>query len=740
MNKKMIASKVTNRALPPVHDLLLGVQPHTPTGQGKKTRPQSTPPIPDNHNKQTTAPRVGTTRRVLSFAQRKEPKMTNQSQSLQHAPMVEAARALKRSVSILAMALTLGFAGSFTTQMAAAQDAIENGESLIQAGDTAITGFSGLKFPEGGLPPGIDPLDESFINPDQPSLRIYRADNMGAAPNGQQVNLPEILKVNASEIGQVFGLAFDDGDRGEDLPKAPNLYVTSSVLHGLQIVGPDTDDDGRPERLKQGQADADFMEGQFGIKNGGTPGAIWKIDGLTGEVSLFANVMLDDVENSGPGLGNIAFDKRTRQLFVSDLDTGMIHRFDMDGNDQGTFDHGTSGRAAAELDEAPHDAANRMDIKDAGFKAADPATWGFASQKRLVYGLQVNSDRLYYYAADGDMIMSVGINDDGSFGEARWEFNLNQTEAKPVTDIAFDRRGVIYLSMRSEVQNPYDYSVFAAPAASEVRRYQLETPDDPETESRWIEVPETYAVGMEADHKLALGGLDLHYGYHADGTINYGACDETLLKTGDNLRYNPDLIEQLSPGGALNVHGVQFTSKTLVQPANTPPWGSYFLDFDGLFDDPQAKGQVGDVESYRPCEGRLGGDPTPYPWDLPEPEDYPGDDIPPTGQRCVEVKAIDYYCGFAGDLNMDLYLEENAGLNADSMKAKSFTPGIHVTPKMQTVAPASPFNLEVQGILPGENYDVGVCLYNKADSEAGGEFPCCKAVLPLKAPNLICGP
>jgi hypothetical protein len=177
-----------------------------------------------------------------------------------------------------------------------------------------------------------------------------------------------------------------------------------------------------------------------------------------------------------------------------------------------------------------------------------------------------------------------------------------------------------------------------------------------------------------------------------------------------------------------------------VQPANTPPWGSYFADFDGIFDDPEARGQVGDVESFRPCEGRLGGDPTPYPWDLPEPEDYPGDDIPPTGRRCVEIKAIDYYCGWAGDLQMDLYLKENAGLNADSMKAKSFTPGVHVTPKMQTVAPATPFNLEVQGILPGEHYDVGVCLYNKADSEAGGEFPCCKAVLPLKAPNLICGP
>lgn len=676
------------------------------------------------------------------FSPQKEPSMCalNQLHSLKSSvfsyPNLKSR--LNRTALALGLLLSLGLAPASLS----AQDL---GDPIIEAGDIAITGFSGLKYPEAGLPPGIDPLDESFINPDMPSLRLFRATSMGSAPQGQLVNLPEILKVNASEIGQVFGLAFDDGIReGEDYEESttrtPDLYITATAMHGLQIVGPDSDGDGRPERLKTGAPDAEFMEGQFGLKNGGTPGAIWKVDGLTGEVSLFANVTLDGEENSGPGLGNIAFDKRTRQLFVSDLDTGMIHRFSLDGTDQDQFDHGTTGRAAKGLGAVAHDASLRMDIKDAGFKADDPSTWGMAQKERQVYGLQAHGKRLYYYAADGDMIMSVGINEDGSFGEARWELNLNQENAKPVTDIAFDNRGVMYLSMRGEIQNPYDYSVFAKPAESEVRRYQLEVPDDPATESRWNEVPDTYAVGMEADHKLALGGLDLHYGYKADGTINYGACDETLLKTGDNLRFNPDLIEQLSPGGPLNVHGVQFTNKTLVQPANTPPWGSYFADFDGIFDDPEARGQVGDVESFRPCEGRLGGDPTPYPWDLPEPEDYPGDDIPPTGRRCVEIKAIDYYCGWAGDLQMDLYLKENAGLNADSMKAKSFTPGVHVTPKMQTVAPATPFNLEVQGILPGEHYDVGVCLYNKADSEAGGEFPCCKAVLPLKAPNLICGP
>ena len=32
----------------------------------------------------------------------------------------------------------------------------------------------------------------------------------------------------------------------------PNLYATASTMHGLQVVVPDSDGDGRPERIKTG--------------------------------------------------------------------------------------------------------------------------------------------------------------------------------------------------------------------------------------------------------------------------------------------------------------------------------------------------------------------------------------------------------------------------------------------------------------------------------------------------------
>ena len=74
------------------------------------------------------------------------------------------------------------------------------------------------------------------------------------------------------------------------------------------------------------------------IADGG-PGSIWKIDGRHGAVTLFANVVLNGVRNSGPALGGLTFDPGSRQLFVADRDTGMIHRFTLDGVERGIFDH-----------------------------------------------------------------------------------------------------------------------------------------------------------------------------------------------------------------------------------------------------------------------------------------------------------------------------------------------------------------------------------------------------------------
>jgi hypothetical protein len=628
------------------------------------------------------------------------------------------------------LGLVLG--ASLAPGMAAAQDA-----QIVQPGSMAVTGFSGTVIPgiEEGLPPGVSPIDETLIDLEGKTLRIFDVTNLGGPASGQVVNTPLPFEVPARQIGQVFGITYDDGVRTDTTQIVPNVYIGATSLHGLQIITPDEDEDGRPERQRRGTENAVFMDGQFGLDLGGGPGSIYKIDGLTGQVTKFANIE----GNSGPGLGNLKFDKAHRQFFVSDLDTGLIHRISADGALIDTFDHGVAGRPVRSLDPVADD-GSVMDIKGGAFDSEDPETWGYTQDERRVWGVAVHGGRLYYAVGDEAEIWSVDILEDGAFGTARWELTVEAEKDYPVTDIAFDNRGFMYLSQRGEIENRYDYSRFANSGKGEVIRYWRESPDDPATESIWVEVPQEYAVGFPPENRQAAGGLDLQYDYDANGFINpAGSCTGTLVKTGDDLRNNPELEAQLAAGGPLVVHGVQLTPIELAKPKNVPPFGSWFVDYDNLFEDPDVKGHVGDVEVWRPCAGRAAWyDPIPYPGDYPDPYFPPY--FPPGKNPCIDIRSIEYFCTPAG-LEADVYVTDTEGFGGDSLKTDSLTPGVSVTPPMQTVPNLStPFTFGITGHLPGEKVRLGLCFYKDADAKKGGYFPCCKVNANIQTPAVSCEP
>jgi hypothetical protein len=240
---------------------------------------------------------------------------------------------------------------------------------IVQPGSMAVTGFSGTVIPgiEDGLPPGVDPVDETFIDLDRATLRVFDVSALGGPAAGQLVFTPPPFEVQAGLIGQVFGVKYDDDIRDGVPSGVPNIYAAATSLHGIRIVTPDEDDDGRPERQRRGIEGATFMEGQFAEENGGSPGAIWKIDGISGAVTLFATID----SNSGPGIGNLAFDKSNRQFFATDLDTGLIHRIGIDGALIDTFDHGVVGRPTRGLPALADDGAV-MDIQGAASTARIP--------------------------------------------------------------------------------------------------------------------------------------------------------------------------------------------------------------------------------------------------------------------------------------------------------------------------------------------------------------------------------
>jgi len=223
----------------------------------------------------------------------------------------------------------LGAALLLMTAPAAAQ--VAGGTGLLGPGDAVVTGFSGTLPPPEGLPDGADLLDYTLIDPDGPSMQVQRFLPAGP-PAGQMIDAPALITAPARSVGQVFGVTLDDAP-------APNIYLGASSAFGIHIVAPG--DDGTPRHVKQGTPGAQFMQGQWGTDKGGAPGSIYRMDGMTGEITLFTTIGA----NAGPGLGDVVFDRATRQFFASDLDTGLIYRLDSTGLIADTFDHG-SGCAA----------------------------------------------------------------------------------------------------------------------------------------------------------------------------------------------------------------------------------------------------------------------------------------------------------------------------------------------------------------------------------------------------------
>ncbi len=500
-----------------------------------------------------------------------------------------ARRLPRHAFSLLSAFVGLAIFGGFACPPLSAADA-----GIIKRGDAVVTGFSGTKTDK-DVPKDVHPLDRTFIDLGGSSAQVFDLTVLGTAPRGQLSEVPSKLQIKASDTGQVFGVTLDDGQGlAGNGTGAPNAYLTSTSMFGLNIVA--NDGAGKLTRLLTGARDAQWMPGQFGLDKGGTPGSIWKVDGMTGAVSLFANVKLDSRDNAGAGLGNITFDGKTRQLFVSDLETGMIHRITLDGRERDVFDHGNEGRKAQGLDPVPFDETRRMDIAKPSFNSEDPATWGYADARRRVFGLAVNAGRLYYAVEEGPSVWSVGIDDEGDFGsDARIELEVRDNPSA-ITDILFDGSGLLYLSQRGSGVGSYDYTTLAAAQKSAVLRYKWDGKN-----GRWAAVADEYAIGLPKDYRGTQGGVASNYGYDKFGNIDYGKCRQTLWTTGEHLREGGDAVK-VATGGAKIVHGLQGNYKSRVRPSNEAPFETWFTDYDSRHADAEAFGHVGDVAIYSPCD------------------------------------------------------------------------------------------------------------------------------------------
>ena len=472
---------------------------------------------------------------------------------------------------------------------------------LLAPGNAVVTGFSGA-IPPAQIAPGVDPGAKTFIDLNAPSARIVDLQSMHGPMRAQLVDAIKPYNTIAAQTGQVFAVALDNA-----VP--PNVYIAATSAYGLPIVAPGPD--GQTLHVRLGAPDASFMLGLWGpLAQGGGPGSIWKVDGVTGAVGLFANVTLDGVANSGPGLGGLAFDPDSNSLFVADRDTGMIHRFDINGGDRGRYDHGVQGLGAAGLPPVPFNPAKRLNVASPQFNSEDPATWAYAPPERLIYGLGVRAGRLYYAVAAGSQIWSVGLGPDRSFGnDATMEINVPPSAGPTeISKITFDEQGRMFLAERPAPTGAYDFHALTWEGIGRVLRYAI-LESYPGLPRVWQPVPDEYAIGFPRDLRNGNGGVAIGFDYDRLGLIDPGTCGGFIWSTGEQLRKSADraLAARLAQSGQLNINGLQGNFIWTIRPDNTPPLKSYFIDSDDRFYDDAASGHMGDIAIWRICGPVLRG-------------------------------------------------------------------------------------------------------------------------------------
>ena len=431
----------------------------------------------------------------------------------------------------------------------------------LQPGEAVVTRFSHTVdgMDADGKP--IKVIDVTGI-----SASIIDIRNPVDPPIGQHwLDEPQRMFVTASDVGQVFGVAIAQRP-GET---SPTIFLSATAAYGLHRSG------------------KDWMEGMWGA--GGGPGTIYRLSAANGyKPEKFADITLDGRENSGAALGNIAYDKVHDRLFVSDLETGMIHVLDAaTGKDLGAYDHGSDGRAGfldvwsqqqVTLDPVGFDPATSADIEGCGDGfTSNPACWNLADFRRRVWGLKVRTDeagntRLFYsvwgsdafgnpeWAKSGDdrrnSVWSVAINADGGFDlttirreffmQAFWpsepSFGNKAGNSNPVSDISFPEctpQNTMLVAERGGMRNLglETPEAFARPYESRVLRYEIGQDEIWRPKGRY-DVGFHDRASNEGDPAIfanAAGGVDFSYKMDANGVLDTTTPSQSVWMTGDGL-------------------------------------------------------------------------------------------------------------------------------------------------------------------------------------------------------------
>jgi hypothetical protein len=329
---------------------------------------------------------------------------------------------------------------------------------------------------------------------------------------------------NTNDIGAVFGITIDDQE---------NIYLASTDVYH-------------------------YHNFSFPTSNGSRPydaGQIFKCSPPLYTAVPFVN--LPNFEDAGNGIGNIAYDKKHKQLFASNLENGMIYRISMSGAILETYDPWSADSGLVD---------------------------GMVIQSERIWGIGVNYEsgnaKVYFprITTSNRELYSITLNPNGSFPAAGSEIveisGLPGTQLS-ITDLAFSSSTRELLV--SERGDPHQSTVhsFTRPGSS------------------W-NLNKFYFVGgtVGLDGHNAAGGVDFYSNSREGGGSN---CDESFWASGNFMPFQQG-------GPSDRVYGIQGIKYSGNNSASAPfPTANkdtdLFIDFDQLYSW-AFKGGVGDVEVF----------------------------------------------------------------------------------------------------------------------------------------------